>query len=183
MFLLCGGTLETNCIRKPERQLPGSSYNHNKPTTLTMPVKESLQTYFKVAVRNFQESPACIRSMHGSYNSLLQLWSTFVVTPSQAFWGFSVYCCCNWAGASQVATCMQLVTHTKVINSYNHCLYTACDATKVTTLWLNHQLVLRSTLFQSRSQAFPGSSFWSLATFLQTVSDQKLKLGKAWERG
>ena len=45
---------ETNCIMQPKRQLPSSSYNHNTLITLRTSVTgESLQMYFKFAVRNF----------------------------------------------------------------------------------------------------------------------------------
>ena len=39
------------CIRQPRMQLPSSSYNHNTLTSLITSVNESLQMYFKVAVR------------------------------------------------------------------------------------------------------------------------------------
>ena len=43
---------KTNCIKKPERKLPNSSYSHNTPTTHGTFVKDSLQMHFKVAVKN-----------------------------------------------------------------------------------------------------------------------------------
>ena len=45
-FLLC---MEDSV----EKQLPCSSYNHNTLTTLRTSMKESLQVYIKVSVRNF----------------------------------------------------------------------------------------------------------------------------------
>ena len=44
--------LETNCTRRPERQLPSSSYKHNTVTTLRT---------------SLRESPACIRSVEVPY--------------------------------------------------------------------------------------------------------------------
>ena len=68
--------LKTNCIMQPKGQLPSSCYNHNTLTTSEIP----------------------------SSGSLLQIWSAFVMTPSQMFWGLSVYCGCkmNWVAASLV---------------------------------------------------------------------------------
>ena len=47
--------LETNCTRRPERQLPSSSYKHNTMTTLRT---------------SLRESPACIRSVEVPYCKL-----------------------------------------------------------------------------------------------------------------
>ena len=44
---------ETNSIRKSNRQLPSSSYNHNTLTSLRTSVKESLQMHFRVVVSGF----------------------------------------------------------------------------------------------------------------------------------
>ena len=64
--------LKTNCIRQPKKNCPA-----HLTTTIHL----------------------CFHCLVTS--SLLQLWSAFVMTPSQMFWGLSVYCVCkmNWAAA------------------------------------------------------------------------------------
>ena len=65
-----------------------------------------------------------VRELHYKYKSfLLHLWSAFVMTPSQMFWGLWVYCGCkmNWARFF-----MQLLYHNECLWWWSYIKQSGC---------------------------------------------------------